>query len=323
MWMRLKPAQMIRQFMYAGGLWVLGMASVWGQEEESAEVYLEAYTDLFQERFFEALKQKGIENYDRAEALLLECKQMQPENPVVDHELAKALAARKQYASAEAYALAAVVAAPSEYWYLHTLMDLLNAQYKDLSSLEGVLPTNLPEIRQNLAQWHLSRGEGQKALEYLQRLPEGKEVLALKEKARSLPGETGGADRKKGAPEAGEAAPPEAGEASEPDGELAAYRDQLQRLLEAGSWDAALDLGREAVERYPLQPYFHLGIGKAQLGKGAYRQALEQLEEGSYLLLEPGPIAVQLYEAMAAAYEALGNPDKAAEFRDKAKTAAE
>ena len=323
MWMRSKPAQMIRQCMYAGALWVLALASVWGQEEEGADVYLEAYTDLFQERFFEALKQKGIENYDRAEALLLECKQMQPENAVVDHELAKALAARKQYASAEAYALAAVVAAPSEYWYLHTLMDLLDAQYKDLSSLEGVLPTELPGIRRNLAQWHLSRGEGEEALEQLQGMPGSKEVLSLRERARALPGKTGVTAPGDKSPEAREETQTEARQPSGPDGELAAYRDELKALLEAGSWDAALDLGREAVELYPLQPYFHLGIGKAQLGKGAYRQALEHLEEGSYLLLEPGPVAVQLYEAMADAYQAMGEPEKAAEYRNKAKTAAE
>lgn len=36
------------------------------QEEESAEISLELYSDEFQEYFFEALKQKGIENYDKA-----------------------------------------------------------------------------------------------------------------------------------------------------------------------------------------------------------------------------------------------------------------
>ena len=46
-----------------------------GQDEPSADLFTEAYTDSFQETFFEALKQKGIENYDRARALLLKCKE--------------------------------------------------------------------------------------------------------------------------------------------------------------------------------------------------------------------------------------------------------
>ena len=38
--------------------------------EDSSEVFLEEYSDTFQENFFEALKQKGIENYDKAINLL-------------------------------------------------------------------------------------------------------------------------------------------------------------------------------------------------------------------------------------------------------------
>lgn len=40
--------------------WVLGNS--FAQEEESAELFLDEYTDEFQETFFEGLKQKGIQN---------------------------------------------------------------------------------------------------------------------------------------------------------------------------------------------------------------------------------------------------------------------
>ena len=142
------------------------------EPQPSAELFLESYTDLFQERFFEALKQRGIENYDRAEALLLECKQMQPDNPVVDHELGKALYYQQQYTAAEPYALAAVSRAPAEYWYLHSLMEILSASYKTEASLQGVLPLEMPDIRLNLGKWYLQREKGAKALEYLKDLPQ-------------------------------------------------------------------------------------------------------------------------------------------------------
>ena len=45
-------------------LWIPLCATA--QEEESAEFFLEEYTDEFQNLFFEALKHKGIQNYDRA-----------------------------------------------------------------------------------------------------------------------------------------------------------------------------------------------------------------------------------------------------------------
>ena len=302
-----------RLVIYALGLWMVGVSSGRAQEEKSAEVFLEAYSDKFQDLFFEALRQKGIENYDRAEALLLECKQIEPLKPVLDHELAKVLMQRKQFASAEAYAIAAVRATPAEYWYMPTLMDILSAQYKDEASLSGILPLDMPEIRRNLAKWYLGKGSGDKALEYLKGSGEDMEARALREKARNLVG--GG---EKPSETVIDSSPAEEVEEDTP-GELTSYRNELERLLESQSWEEARTLGREAVESYPLQPEFYLGIGKALIGLGEYQQALETLEEAEFLILEPGPVALRLFEAIAEAYTALGNPEKAQEYLNKAK----
>ena len=43
----------------------------------------------FQDNFFEALKQKGIENYDKAIESLLICKEKEPENTVIYIKLGK------------------------------------------------------------------------------------------------------------------------------------------------------------------------------------------------------------------------------------------
>ena len=88
------------------------------EEQESAEVYLEEYTDEFQENFFEALKQKGIQNYDRAVDLFLKCKQLEPNNSVVDYELGKAYMLDKKYVQAQDYAIEALLSEPEDYWYL-------------------------------------------------------------------------------------------------------------------------------------------------------------------------------------------------------------
>jgi hypothetical protein len=70
----------MKNWRYIGCL-ITGMLLIHGtlfaqDEEESAAVSLEAYTDEFQEHFFEALKQKGIENYDKAINELLVCRQL-------------------------------------------------------------------------------------------------------------------------------------------------------------------------------------------------------------------------------------------------------
>jgi len=54
----------------------------------------------FQDNFFEALKQKGIENYDKAIESLLICKEKEPENAVIYFELGKNYLAQKKYKDA-------------------------------------------------------------------------------------------------------------------------------------------------------------------------------------------------------------------------------
>ena len=58
---------------------------LWAQEPEDIAVK----PDEFQDSFYESLKQKGIENYDKAIEALEKCQQSQPENPIVFFELGK------------------------------------------------------------------------------------------------------------------------------------------------------------------------------------------------------------------------------------------
>lgn len=284
------------------------------EQQPSAELFLESYTDLFQEKFFEALKQRGIENYDRAEALLLECKQMQPDNPVVDHELGKALFHQQQYAAAEPYAIAAVNSAPSEYWYLHSLMEILSASYKTEASLDGVIALDIPDIRLNLGKWYLYREKGTKALEYLKDLPETSQIRGLQEKARSL------AALSTGSSNPGAVQPNEKGANAANNNtadQLTNYRIQLTKKLGEGFWEDALDIAMEAVESYPLQPDFYLGMGQSLAGMGQYSRAIDRLKEGELLLLGSDGIAQEFYKTFVQVYTAMGNSEKAAFYAKK------
>ena len=54
-------------------------------------------TDKFQDYFYESLKQKGIENYDKAIVALEECSKIKPNNATVYFELGKNYLAAKEY----------------------------------------------------------------------------------------------------------------------------------------------------------------------------------------------------------------------------------
>ena len=59
-----------------------------------------AVTDEFQNYFYESLKQKGIENYDKAIIALEKCQELQPNNFVVSFELGKNYLFQKDYKNA-------------------------------------------------------------------------------------------------------------------------------------------------------------------------------------------------------------------------------
>nr|WP_294774315.1 tetratricopeptide repeat protein [uncultured Flavobacterium sp.] len=80
---------------------LLGMFSIpnvaLAQEEPNNIAVID---DGFQDHFYEALKQKSIENYDKAIQSLEKCKEIQPENAVVYFELGKNYLAQKKYKDA-------------------------------------------------------------------------------------------------------------------------------------------------------------------------------------------------------------------------------
>jgi tetratricopeptide (TPR) repeat protein len=81
-------------------------------------------TDEFQDSFYESLKQKGIENYDRAVTALEKCQKLQPNNPVVYFEFGKNYLAQKDYTKAyDAFDKAAQID-PKNRWYVVGMYDV-------------------------------------------------------------------------------------------------------------------------------------------------------------------------------------------------------
>ncbi|ESU29960.1 TPR domain protein [Flavobacterium limnosediminis JC2902] len=78
----------------------------------------------FEEHFFEALKQKGIENYDKAIVEIEQCLAKEPNNPVLHHELGKNYLALKKYPEAQRAFQKAVDLNPKERWYWNGLYDV-------------------------------------------------------------------------------------------------------------------------------------------------------------------------------------------------------
>ena len=85
---------------------------------------VETVDNEFENNFYEALKQKAIENYDKAIISLEKCLQKEPNNPEVHYQLGVNYLAQKSYIDAESAFQKAVDLEPKQRWYWNGLYDV-------------------------------------------------------------------------------------------------------------------------------------------------------------------------------------------------------
>lgn len=292
-------------------LLLLRSGMTYGQEEGTADLFTESYTDQFQEAFFEALKQKGIENYDRSEALMLEAKKFDPDNPVVDYELARILNMAKAYRRATPYALYALQSDPSEYWYLDTFMKSLKPQSMNHEAFASDLPLEEPALRVNLARWYVSEGDYDKAKAQLSPVSNLEEARRLKEEISVLESQK---EQPASLQQNKENAP------SEDRRTIASLEARMEELISSENWKTLEDESTESMELFPLQTFFYYSRGLAVLRQGRPEEALEYLKEGEGFILEPSASAQKIYRTFIEAYSAMGTPEKGKKYEEKLKS---
>jgi tetratricopeptide (TPR) repeat protein len=81
-------------------------------------------TDEYQDSFYESLKQKGIENYDKAIVSLEKCIKLKPNDAVAYFELGKNYLALKQYSNAQPAFEKATQIDPKNKWYWLGIYDV-------------------------------------------------------------------------------------------------------------------------------------------------------------------------------------------------------
>ncbi|NNG09416.1 MAG: hypothetical protein HKM92_04545 [Arenibacter sp.] len=279
-------------------------------ETESSEVFLEEYTDEFQEKFFAALQQKSIGNYDRAINLFLECKQLDPENPVLDHELARSYLASKQFVMAQQYGIAAVVAKPQDYWVLNTLVEIMQGQGALVEGVKARIPFDDRVLKENLSLIYYRQQNYEEALKILNGMQRSEFARELSMKINdSLQPD------KSVEPEMDNVAP-----AAVEDNPMDQYISIISNLLAKEDFKRAAAVSAEALESFPLQPYFYYSSGLVLSREQKYGEAISILESGLDFLLEDVDLANKIYKELADANRALGNSSKANMYLSKIKS---
>lgn len=128
--------------------------------------------DQFQEFFYEALKQKGIENYDRSVEALLKCIEIDNSVPVLYFELGKNYNKLKNFGEAEDALKKAIKLQPNNEWFLDELYGFYAAQNDYDKAIKAVkqLVKYHPDYKEDLASLYVRTKKYNDALKILDEL---------------------------------------------------------------------------------------------------------------------------------------------------------
>jgi tetratricopeptide (TPR) repeat protein len=122
--------------------------------------------------FFEALTQRGIENYDKAIIALQKALEIEPKNAAFLFELGKNQLAAKNYIAAEIAFKSAIEIDPKQRWYWNGLYDIYY-QTKAFDKAIGVVQKLVefdPNMREDLVSLYMATDQKEKALVLLKEI---------------------------------------------------------------------------------------------------------------------------------------------------------
>ena len=122
--------------------------------------------------FFEALAQRGIENYDKAIVAIQKCLEKEPKNAAFLYELGKNQLDAKDYVAAEITFKSAVEIDSKQRWYWNGLYDVFY-QTKNFDKAIGVVQKLIefdPNMREDLVSLYMNTDQKEKALHLLKEM---------------------------------------------------------------------------------------------------------------------------------------------------------
>ena len=246
--------------------------SAFAQEDEPQDD-LGNVTDEYQELFFEALKQKAIENYDRAVDALLKCIDIDDSKSVLYFELGKNYKHLKNFGEAEDAFKKAINKEPGNEWYLDELYDLYYQQRDYDKAIKTVkqLVKYHPDYKEDLAALYLRIKKYKQALSILDEIDAEQGISISRDKMRNqIYTATGRSkDRIENLEERVE---------SNPDKE-ANYLALIYRYSESGEKDKAFETAKKLLEVNPESQLVHLALYKFYLDDNQADKAVVSMKK--------------------------------------------
>lgn len=228
--------------------------------------------DKFQEQFYEALKQRGIENYDRSVDALLKCIAIDPEVPVLYFELGKSYNKLKNFGAAEDAFKKATAKEPENEWFLDALYSFYMEQQefdKAIKTVKQLLQFH-PDYKENLAALYVKTKAYDDALTILDALDADFGISVERDFMRNQIYEVTG--RKKD-----QIKNLEARVDNNPDKE-SNYLQLIFRYSENNEKEKAFETAKELLKINPNSQVVHLALYKFYLDSNNAEKAIESMK---------------------------------------------
>lgn len=229
--------------------------------------------DMFQEYFFEALKQKGIENYDRAIKALLKCVELDNTKAVVYFELGKNYVKLKNFGAAEEALKKAISKQPENEWFLDELYGVyyqINDYDKALKTVKQLVKFH-PDYKEDLVSLYIRNKKYKAALKVLDELDSqlgnSKSRDAMRNQIYNATGDD--KDRIENLKER---------IANNPDNE-SNYLNLIYRYSEQGKKDKAYETAKRLLKQKPNSHLVHLALYKFYLDDDKAQEAIASMKK--------------------------------------------
>lgn len=293
-------------------------SNFYAQELEDEEKDLE-----FQTHFFEALKQKAINNYSKAIESLELCMAIDASNKAVEFEFSKNYLQLKKYFEAEIFIDKALLKDVNNVYLLKHKV----AIYKAQRNFEAAI-----KIQQKIIETHTKYAD-ELVLLYLQNQDFEKAqslIVEIEDKALATSKIKGYKQYLENRKKAIEKTTVKQQDSAKTDdisilkNEYASTKEFkiLQQILKTELSTESFDLlyidSKDALELFPTQPFLYLMNGLALNKLVKYNEAIAVLSIGIDFVIDNNALEASYYEQLSIAYEGLKKTNEALKYKQKA-----
>jgi tetratricopeptide (TPR) repeat protein len=245
-----------------------GQISVFGQTEPEDIV---AAVDEYQDAFYESLKQKGIENYDKAIISLEKCIKLKPNDAVAYFELGKNYLSLKEYRNAQEAFEKAISLNPNNKWFWLGVYDV-SFETKNyplaIETIQKIIPFD-EEYKDDLITLYMMTNQFDKALVAINEMNEkfGKSEERNRQKMQIL------------------------SQGKYQDDELSNLRAEIRKnpknptyyinlimlYSKAGNTERALEVSKELAKEVPESEWAQISLFKAYLDSNQAAKAIKSM----------------------------------------------